>query len=195
MDTPPEWSTAVVSHTRPPATTGDDQPRPGTGVRHATFRPSPHSNGRFFSLECPCPPGPRNCGQSSARAPALHAANIRPNKGRNRALFIIEAGRIPERVSDSSRRGGGRGVERKVARRNEGRRKKCAVVDRSGANEGRKSISPGRSVTGFQGQRGANEPRVKVPVEAGFTKCGQKWCARQDSNLRPLAPANAHLRR
>src|SRR6187401_1340135 len=88
MDTPPELSTAVVSHTRPPATTGDDQPRPGTGVRHATFRPSPHSNGRFFSVECPSPPGPRNCGQSSARSPALHAAKTRINKGRNRARFV-----------------------------------------------------------------------------------------------------------
>src|SRR5688572_12524164 len=138
MDTPPEWSTAVVSHTRPPATTGDDQPRPGTGVRHATFRPSPHSNGRFFSLECPCPPGPRNCGQSSARAPALHAANIRPNKGRNRAIFIIEADRIPERVSDSSRRGWwtrSRTQGREQKRRAE---EKSAVVDRSGANEGRR---------------------------------------------------------
>ena len=26
----------------PSATTGDDQPRPGTGVFHATFLPSPH---------------------------------------------------------------------------------------------------------------------------------------------------------
>ena len=37
--------TAVVSQTRPCATTGDDQPRPGTGVFHATFLTASHSTG------------------------------------------------------------------------------------------------------------------------------------------------------
>src|SRR5688572_158366 len=34
---PPPSATAVVRYTRPPASTGDDHPRPGTGVFHATF--------------------------------------------------------------------------------------------------------------------------------------------------------------
>ena len=46
---------AVVSHTRPPATTGDDHPRPGTGTFHATFFDSLHSSGSPRSVESPCP--------------------------------------------------------------------------------------------------------------------------------------------
>src|SRR5688572_26306664 len=57
-------SIAVVSHTRPPDTTGVDQPRPGSFVFHATFLPSPHVKGSPRSLEWPWPPGPRNSGQS-----------------------------------------------------------------------------------------------------------------------------------
>ena len=38
-------STAVVNQTRPPATTGDDHPDPGTGVFHSTLRDSLHSSG------------------------------------------------------------------------------------------------------------------------------------------------------
>lgn len=59
----PRCSTAVVTHTFPPATTGDDQPRPGTFVFHATLLVSLHSMGKPRSAECPCPSGPRNAGQ------------------------------------------------------------------------------------------------------------------------------------
>src|SRR6185369_5275145 len=44
-DPPFRSLTAVVSHTRPLATAGDDQPIPGTGVFQRTFRDSLHSNG------------------------------------------------------------------------------------------------------------------------------------------------------
>src|ERR1700730_7209215 len=51
-DAPPSF-VAVVTQTRPPATTGDDHPRPGTGVLQVTFRDSLHSIGTPRSLECP----------------------------------------------------------------------------------------------------------------------------------------------
>src|SRR6185436_15340605 len=71
--------------TRPPATTGDDQPRPGTAVFQATFFVSLHSIGSPCSVECPWPPGPRNCGQSSvARETACASHNsariVAPNR-------------------------------------------------------------------------------------------------------------------
>src|SRR6185436_17677578 len=71
--------------TRPPATTGDDQPRPGTAVFQATFFVSLHSIGSPCSVECPWPPGPRNCGQSSvARDTACASHNsasiVAPNR-------------------------------------------------------------------------------------------------------------------
>jgi hypothetical protein len=52
--------TEVVSQTRPAATTGDDHPRPGTGVFHVTLRDSLQSSGTPRSAEWPCPVGPRN---------------------------------------------------------------------------------------------------------------------------------------
>src|SRR5687768_4287488 len=61
---------AVVRYTRPPATTGDDQPRPGTLIFQATFLDVSHSTGTFVAVEMPWPVGPRNWGQSSARAGA-----------------------------------------------------------------------------------------------------------------------------
>ena len=60
----PLSSTAVVSHTLPPETTGEDQPNPGSGVFQVTLRVSLHSSGRFCSREWPWPSGPRNAGQS-----------------------------------------------------------------------------------------------------------------------------------
>ena len=58
--------TAVVSHASPPAITGDDQPRPGTGTFQVTFSVSLQVSGTDASGACPCPVGPRNCGQSLA---------------------------------------------------------------------------------------------------------------------------------
>ena len=48
-----ESPTAVVIQTRPPATTGEDHPVPGTGVFQTTFRDSLQSSGRPRSVECP----------------------------------------------------------------------------------------------------------------------------------------------
>jgi hypothetical protein len=42
---------ADVIQTRPPATTGDDHPSPGTRVFHITFRDSLHSSGKPRSVE------------------------------------------------------------------------------------------------------------------------------------------------
>src|ERR1700682_1213567 len=51
---------AVVTQTRPPATTGDDHPRPSMGVLQMTFRDSLHSIGTPRSAECRLPGGPTN---------------------------------------------------------------------------------------------------------------------------------------
>ena len=67
-----EWSalrpspagTAVVRNTLPPAVTGDDQPRPGTGCFQATFLSGLNSTGGRASAAMPCPVGPRNWFQS-----------------------------------------------------------------------------------------------------------------------------------
>src|ERR1700730_6108739 len=72
---------AVGTQTRPPATTGDDHPRPGIGVFQMTLRDSLHSTGTPRSVECPWPVGPRNCGQSSALAAAPgNATPIGPSR-------------------------------------------------------------------------------------------------------------------
>src|SRR5439155_12509037 len=63
---PPVFCTAVVRKTRPPASTGDDHPRPGTATFHATFSVALHRTGTPVASEWPCPSGPRNCGQSPA---------------------------------------------------------------------------------------------------------------------------------
>jgi hypothetical protein len=54
---------AVVRNMRLPQTMGDECPRPAIGVFHLMFFPGPQVAGRFFSLEIPCPEGPRHCGQ------------------------------------------------------------------------------------------------------------------------------------
>ena len=55
---------------------GDDHPRPGTGTFHATFLSAPHRTGTPVAAETPWPVGPRNCGQSSARA----EENVEPTR-------------------------------------------------------------------------------------------------------------------
>src|SRR5687767_4967551 len=57
-----------VTKMRLRSTTGDDQPAPGTACFHMTFFLFDHSRGRFFSVECPWPVGPRNSGHSAADA-------------------------------------------------------------------------------------------------------------------------------
>src|SRR5437868_3386878 len=58
--------TAVVTYRRPRRNTGEDQPRPGISVRQTIFEELLQFTGTFRALEIPCPPGPRNWGQSSA---------------------------------------------------------------------------------------------------------------------------------
>src|SRR5713226_4960934 len=47
--------------------TGFDKPRPGRSAFQRTPSVPLHLVGRFVSFEMPSPPGPRNCGTSSAR--------------------------------------------------------------------------------------------------------------------------------
>src|SRR5258708_39522860 len=54
---------AVVRKMRLPHTIGDECPRPGIGVFHATFLAVLHSVGRFLSSATPELCGPRHCGQ------------------------------------------------------------------------------------------------------------------------------------
>src|SRR6266542_3970591 len=61
-------SIAVVSQISLPATTGEDQPLPGSAAFQRTFVCSFHVTGSPDSWEVPSPPGPRNWGQSSAKA-------------------------------------------------------------------------------------------------------------------------------
>ncbi len=62
-------STAVVSQTCRSSTTGDDQPRPGSGVFQATFSVSLQVSGRWRAAgACPWPSGPRHCGQGMSSA-------------------------------------------------------------------------------------------------------------------------------
>ena len=57
---------------RSPQTTGDDHPRPGIVVLHATLSVVLHVSGRPEASTSPEECGPRNCGQlSSARAMEL----------------------------------------------------------------------------------------------------------------------------
>lgn len=44
---------------------GEDQPLPGMSADHAMFV-GPQCVGRSRTFACPCPSGPRNCGQSLA---------------------------------------------------------------------------------------------------------------------------------
>src|SRR5438874_685244 len=62
--------TAVVTYRRPRRNTGEDQPTPGISARQTMFEELVQFSGIFRALEIPCPPGPRNWGQSTAE-PAL----------------------------------------------------------------------------------------------------------------------------
>src|SRR5436190_6013598 len=64
--------TAVVTYRRPRRNTGEDQPRPGISARQTMFEELLQFTGTLRALEIPCPPGPRNWGQSTAETePAL----------------------------------------------------------------------------------------------------------------------------
>src|SRR5882672_915873 len=66
----PAGQRTVQTKTVPPKTIGLAFPSPISGDFHAIFSAfsPPHLRGRFFSDVKPWPVGPRNCGQSSARA-------------------------------------------------------------------------------------------------------------------------------
>ena len=90
---PPRSLTAVVTQTRPPATTGDDHPSPGTRVFHTTLRDSLHSNGTPRSVEWPWPVGPRNSGQSSARTanPLTNRRRMMTTRRRQTPLCLCDS--------------------------------------------------------------------------------------------------------
>src|SRR5437016_5760829 len=58
-------SSAVVTHTWWPSTTGDDQPLPWTAAFHRTFSFSPQVVGAFAAAHRPSAVGPRKPGQES----------------------------------------------------------------------------------------------------------------------------------
>src|SRR5262245_12129533 len=57
---------AVVSQIRSSLIAGDDQPSPRIDTFQTMFLCSCHRTGKPATAACPCPSGPRNCGQSSA---------------------------------------------------------------------------------------------------------------------------------
>src|SRR5262249_41125440 len=61
---------AVVTNTLSPQMTGEDQATPGILTFHWTFFSVLHSAGSLVSSLSPEPCGPRNCGQSPAKAKA-----------------------------------------------------------------------------------------------------------------------------
>src|ERR1700685_3770508 len=61
---------SVVKKIRSPHTTGEECPRPSTGVFQATLRSALQDTGTSLSGEIPFPVGPRQPGQSSAAASA-----------------------------------------------------------------------------------------------------------------------------
>src|SRR6185295_1541469 len=65
--------TVDVTITRSRQTIGDDQPRPGTSIFHATFFRDDQLIGRLSISATPRPDAPRNCGQI-ASAGAVGAA-------------------------------------------------------------------------------------------------------------------------
>src|SRR5690606_6915381 len=52
-----------VTNTRSPQTIGEDHPRPGISVTHATLSVEEKLRGRFAASATPDAPAPRNCGQ------------------------------------------------------------------------------------------------------------------------------------
>src|SRR5262249_54441500 len=67
------FSVAWVRNTFSPQTIGVELPVSGSGIFHFTFSVADHLTGRFFSVEKPCPVGPRHPGQLSARAVSANA--------------------------------------------------------------------------------------------------------------------------
>src|SRR5437899_1528403 len=107
---------AVVTNTWLSQTIGDDQPRPGTSVFHATFIVVDHVVGSVSIVETALPAGPRNCGHTvSGGAGAVTSAvtnNGATNNGTRtrgsylrygRALWKMDAVLREQRVIDGQR--------------------------------------------------------------------------------------------
>src|SRR6185503_9638720 len=71
-------SVAVVSQMRSPRIAGEDHPLPGIAIFHLTFFDSLQVRGSPRSSEIPCPVGPRNSGQSSAKFGTQRRIRMRP---------------------------------------------------------------------------------------------------------------------
>src|SRR4249919_3172409 len=69
---------ADVTNTVFPATTGDDQPRPGTSIAHLTFVVFDHRSGSRAAMARPSMPGPRNPGHSGGGASAATVTTANP---------------------------------------------------------------------------------------------------------------------
>src|SRR6266446_6024017 len=68
--------TAVVRYRRPPRNTGEDQPTPKISALQTMFEEVPQFSGTFRALEIPCPPGPRNWGQSTTEPEPVESFSL-----------------------------------------------------------------------------------------------------------------------
>src|SRR5207249_4648867 len=83
-------SIAVVRKILFPQTMGEEWPRPAIGVFHLMFLVALHSVGRFFSVEIPCPPGPRHCGQfGAAELPAVEFRSMTVERRQMTTAMLI----------------------------------------------------------------------------------------------------------
>ena len=84
---------ADVTNTVLPATTGDDQPRPGTSIAHLTLAVFDHRSGSRAPIARPSMPGPRNPGHSGGGGAAPTAiVRAAPRARRAMAGVCMEAG-------------------------------------------------------------------------------------------------------
>ena len=77
---------AAVTNRRSPHTAGEECPG-ATGTFQSTLRSGCQSVGIPGSLEIPCPPGPRHCGQFSAAA-TVDRSTATTNAGMDRLTDI-----------------------------------------------------------------------------------------------------------
>src|SRR5262245_66321400 len=86
------FSVAWVRNTFSPQTIGVELPVSGSATFHFTFSVADHLTGRFFSVEKPCPVGPRHPGQLSARAVSANANSGTTAAGQRRGRPQAEYG-------------------------------------------------------------------------------------------------------
>src|SRR5260370_10853007 len=85
-------SVSVVRKRRSPQTTGDEWPRPGTGVFQNIFCSALHEAGRFLRREIPLAHGPRHPGQLSVAAGSVEAAKV-SNRAIEQRIVYPNSGR------------------------------------------------------------------------------------------------------